>query len=255
MGQPYSEIQERAAWILAHMLIVSSKYAKEVVNAGGISPFVYLMDSNNSMTKEESLRSLQEMTLFCKKYRDYAIANGMITKIVKIVMFDKTSMNIEHRVAQLINAISMHSDISIDALKELLPAIKKLLSSENDEAINQILQSMFFTMNHDDNDDEISQLFLDYGMAQKLVPFLDSENFKFRAIALPVIANLCSNNPEKIKIFLDLGILQFLPKLLNHKDTRENALILWSRMKSDEELKEILKDYEINETPNTKMEL
>uniref|UniRef100_A0A914YBS8 Uncharacterized protein n=1 Tax=Panagrolaimus superbus TaxID=310955 RepID=A0A914YBS8_9BILA len=233
------------------MSIFSPKHAKEVVNAGGISPFIYLIDSNNLAMKEESLWALQAIAHRNKKDRDYAIANGIISKIVKIVMFDEPAMNIEHRVAELIKAILVHSDISIPALKELLPAINKLLSSNNDEVISQILQSLYFTIKND----EISQLFLDDGIAEKLVPFLNSENSKFRAIALPVIGNLCYSKPEKIKIFLDLGILKFLPKLLNHKDTRENALLLKSTMKSDEELKEILNDYEINEIQNTKMEL
>uniref|UniRef100_A0A914Q2J2 Uncharacterized protein n=1 Tax=Panagrolaimus davidi TaxID=227884 RepID=A0A914Q2J2_9BILA len=244
------EIQERAAWILTHISIFSPHYAKQVVNAGGIQPFIYLMDSNNFAMKEETIWALQAIVHRSKEDRDFTISQGMIPKIVKIVMFDKPPSNIEVKVAELIKAILVHREISTQALKELLPAIKKLLDSKNDDAIDVILQSLYFAV----IDDEVSQIFFDFGIPEKLVPFLGSENYKFRAIALPVIGNMCHFQPEKTKIFLDLGMLKYMPKLLDHKDTRENALMFTSKT-ANEEVKKFFEDYEIKEIQNSKIEL
>ncbi|CDW54741.1 importin subunit alpha 4 [Trichuris trichiura] len=212
-------LQFEAAWALTNIASGTSEQTQAVVQSGAVPLFLQLLNSPHNNVCEQAVWALGN------------IIGKILFRLMKcrfhiLLLLEDVPIGFLRNVAWVIVNLCRSKDPppSRDAIRQLLPALKYLLShSDTNVLVDTVWALSYLT---DGGNDQI-QMVIDTGVVPNLVALLNHSELKLQAAALRAVGNVVTGTDEQTQLVLDCGALNHMPSLLNHPKDKINKEAVW----------------------------
>lgn len=209
-------IQSEAARALSGITAGSSEQTKAVIDAGAIPQLMALLRFNVEKCIDGALAALANIVGNGPEDRDTVLEYGIVNQIILLLEKENLGVQTDRCVARLISNVcrDKNSPPQFNEIKRLLPAMLKLLQSDDAELLSLICWAFAYLT---DGALLTRQLVVESGCAARLVQLLDKNEYNIIRPALLAIGNIVRDNDDNsTDLVLNRGFLRHMAKLLNH---------------------------------------
>ena len=208
------ELALDATSILAIIASRSSEWAEKIVAAQAVPGLIELLSSPNESLRERVVQILGHMIDAGNESAKECYRQGVLDYVLKSITPFASSSFVQC-VSQIVVSLwkLRHISFSMECLKKLLPVLSSFLTREDLDTLlhsTKIISSLADAGHIDP--------IIESGVIRQLVPFLNHDEDKLKAITVYALGNIVTGTDKQTQAVLDEGVLKYFPELLLSKN-------------------------------------
>lgn len=219
------DLQFESTWILTNVTAGTCEQVDAVIDAGALPRVSKLLYSRSQAISHQALWIMGNIVVDRVENRDKVIDLGVLSRIGSLIRPDM-SLEFTRTISWFVWNVCSHENpqVSREAIIQILPAIRDLLSHSDVEVLNHMAWAVAFLSR---SAVSILQLLVDSGIVARMAQFLRHEDTDVLEATLNTFTELTAGTDEQVQTILSSGFLDEFPKSLGEFGTCANEDIIW----------------------------